>query len=564
MVLWFKTSLWRLCSNYLHSNRAIQSMAFKRSNQGASQPPIHQFLKKSKQNKTNSMTTTIKISPYTSHHTPIHSCPMCCKNLYGLSVSNRDIHVNMCLDLSGTNTSNHNHNHNNTMHKYVKNSFHPPSLKRSKSSPTNHRKKNKLKRYYSSDINGHNIESSIKHTREDFYHRYKVLDGSNIVIDGFNNRSYFAPPNAVYFLTHFHSDHYQGLTNRFTNGLIYCSEITARLVCSEIGIESPLRPLPMFKKCLIPDSVPPTHVTLLEANHCPGAVMLLFEMRVSDTDKRYHLHCGDARCEFEPNSLFYKQNHDILREYHGKIDKLYLDTTYLEHKIELPRQSDAIQYIADKCMQFLADYNDDLVILIGAYSIGKERILKEVARQCNTPIFITKHKQTIFRAVYGEESLEIFTEDESKTRIHVVSMNEISFKNMWKYKKTDRTQVIGFKASGWASNGYQHIKKEKKHAIYPRYQNSMTIYAVPYSEHSSFTELCKFVNDINAKDIIPTVNNRTPSQVQRQIQSLNKHKASVTYEYHELVEGDGLKQQTLESYNFTYQDPPQQAVSVGN
>eukprot|EP01084_Bolivina_argentea_P245224 410616_1 len=97
----------------------------------------------------------------------------------------------MCLDLSGTNTSNH--NHNNTMHKYVKNSFHPPSLKRSKSSPTNHRKKNKLKRYYSSDINGHNIESSIKHTREDFYHRYKVLDGSNIVTDGFNNRSYFAP-----------------------------------------------------------------------------------------------------------------------------------------------------------------------------------------------------------------------------------------------------------------------------------------------------------------------------------------------------------------------------------
>ena len=37
------------------------------------------------------------------------------------------------------------------------------------------------------------------------------------------------PGITKYFLTHFHSDHYMGLSRKFTYGLVICSEITARL-----------------------------------------------------------------------------------------------------------------------------------------------------------------------------------------------------------------------------------------------------------------------------------------------------------------------------------------------
>eukprot|EP00488_Nonionellina_sp_1-RS-2012_P001537 TRINITY_DN2483_c0_g1_i1.p2 TRINITY_DN2483_c0_g1~~TRINITY_DN2483_c0_g1_i1.p2 ORF type:complete len:114 (-),score=15.58 TRINITY_DN2483_c0_g1_i1:98-439(-) len=88
---------------------------------------------------------------------------------------------------------------------------------------------------------------------------------------------------------------------------------------------------------------------------------------------------GYARCEFERNSLFYENNYNILSLYFDKIDKLYVDTTYVESKMCLPRQSDAIQFIVNKCVMHLDDYHDDVVLLIGTYSIRKrDVILKQV------------------------------------------------------------------------------------------------------------------------------------------------------------------------------------------
>jgi hypothetical protein len=67
---------------------------------------------------------------------------------------------------------------------------------------------------------------------------------------------------------------YQGLTRGFRHGKIFCSSITARLVKLRIGVPSDrIQALPLNETVLI-DGI---RVTFIDANHCPGSVMILFE-----------------------------------------------------------------------------------------------------------------------------------------------------------------------------------------------------------------------------------------------------------------------------------------------
>ena len=76
-----------------------------------------------------------------------------------------------------------------------------------------------------------------------------------------------------YFFFFFPAD-YQGLTRSFCYGKIYCSSITASLVNMKIGIPwDRLQVLPLNQKI----NIAGIDVTCLDANHCPGSIMILFE-----------------------------------------------------------------------------------------------------------------------------------------------------------------------------------------------------------------------------------------------------------------------------------------------
>ena len=97
----------------------------------------------------------------------------------------------------------------------------------------------------------------------------------------------------MHFLTHFHADHYGGLRKSWCEGLIYCSEATACLVQTKLYVDKKwLRPLPMHTVVDVLDGTGGSTgvtVTLIDANHCPGAVMFLFRLR----NKKTVLHVGD-------------------------------------------------------------------------------------------------------------------------------------------------------------------------------------------------------------------------------------------------------------------------------
>lgn len=72
---------------------------------------------------------------------------------------------------------------------------------------------------------------------------------------------------------------YQGLTRGFRHGKIYCSPITAALVTMQIGVPTMYLEVVHLNRQVTIDGI---RVTFLDANHCPGSVMILFELPNND------------------------------------------------------------------------------------------------------------------------------------------------------------------------------------------------------------------------------------------------------------------------------------------
>jgi len=87
------------------------------------------------------------------------------------------------------------------------------------------------------------------------------MKGTTFTVDAF---SFGKIPNiTAYFLSHFHSDHYGGLTKSFSHGLIYCSSVTANLVIGQLKVdEMYIRRLPLNEEVEIEG----VKVTLIDAN----------------------------------------------------------------------------------------------------------------------------------------------------------------------------------------------------------------------------------------------------------------------------------------------------------
>ena len=66
---------------------------------------------------------------------------------------------------------------------------------------------------------------------------YKIIDNTSLAVDAFN----FDTLRGVkyYLLSHFHSDHYRGLTKKWDKKIV-ASSVTKRLVVSKLGVQEDL------------------------------------------------------------------------------------------------------------------------------------------------------------------------------------------------------------------------------------------------------------------------------------------------------------------------------------
>ncbi|CAG8497291.1 4312_t:CDS:2 [Paraglomus occultum] len=414
----------------------------------------------------------------------------------------------------------------------------------------------------------------------------KTLDGNEIdttiTVDAFK---YGQIPNCTaYFLSHFHSDHYGGLSSTWAHGPIYCSTVTGNLVIQKLRVKPEyVHKLPMDTE--IPIESDRVTVTLIDANHCPGSVLFLFKLidQNNKTVRRY-LHTGDFRAC--PKQVL----HSAIANLSDPIDVLYLDTTYLNSHYRFPAQEQVVKAVVsliakaikggglapvsknkvskkkmvrdpsqtaldnwlklvngrktvkeekkvieskDNCdangMNAQKDEKDGvafsdskLLVVVGTYLIGKEKIFMGIAKALGSKIYVSAEKRRILACQENKELDCLLTNDPCEACVHVASMTSIRPDLLVQYLDSLRPRfstVIGIRPTGWT---YKPLFEQPFHTtevllntppvysdadIRPAYASSVCqIFGVPYSEHSSFRELAAFIMSLNVKHIVPTVN----------------------------------------------------------
>jgi DNA cross-link repair 1A protein len=342
---------------------------------------------------------------------------------------------------------------------------------------------------------------------------YKILPGTGFAVDAF----LYGKIEGVeaYFLTHFHSDHYMGLAKKWENGIIFGSKATIRLVKLELKVsEKYLCPLEMGLNV-----VNGINVTLIDANHCPGAVVMLFEL---PNGKKF-LHCGDFRACAD------HWNNPLLQK---RIDSVYLDTTYCDPNHCFPSQETVLKLVAElarkvdkgsspqsvlnastvqnffKIINPVKSENKTLFV-VGSYLIGKEKVFMAVAKAVDGKVFTNRRKAAIYHTLENPTLKEILTDDPAKAKVHVVSMPDINSEYLSSLLSSNPQfdRILAFKPTGWTfkkSSGCELFKLTSLRPIYT--SQKITVVPVPYSEHSSYLELEQFVRNLDLVNIIPTVN----------------------------------------------------------
>lgn len=301
----------------------------------------------------------------------------------------------------------------------------------------------------------------------------KVIPGTPIAVDFWKVRE--CPFARLFFLTHLHGDHIVGLSSSWQHK-IYCSEITGRLLEERFQIDrSLICPLEtgsshiVYMDC---DQMEQMSVKVIDARHCPGSVMFLFEGYFGNV-----LYTGDFRFNSD-------MKNDPLMEDLGKTDILYLDNTYNCPRCVFPTREHCMQQILD-----IIRRHDNHRIKIGMRSLGKEDLLVKIALDLKEWIRVSP---AFFQLAEILDLPDVFITGETEARIEVVPFYSISNKNIERWNKVHPTIAL------LPTSLYTGLDMNP-------FCNQENVFIVPYSDHSSFDELKEFVQLIKPSCIYPIV-----------------------------------------------------------
>ncbi|XP_069689372.1 5' exonuclease Apollo-like isoform X5 [Periplaneta americana] len=285
----------------------------------------------------------------------------------------------------------------------------------------------------------------------------------------------------IHFLTHCHADHTVGLTStwRFP---IYTSLFNAWMLKTKFKINPHrLKPLIIGRSYII--KLPRNgemSVTLIDANHCPGSVMFLFQGFFGTM-----LYTGDFR--YDPVMLENQALTQVLRN--KLLDDLFVDNTYAAEKCKIPSRSKATQEIFE-----IIRKHPDHVVLLGLRNLGKEELLRAIALEFNEQIYVSEERLQVLQQLMYED---VFTTDCKSCRIHVVDIRSVTVSYM-KQRQEEHPHIAILPTAL-----YKYGPDVANHP----YKNSAEhgIFVVPYSDHSPYEELFTFISQLKPAKIHPII-----------------------------------------------------------
>jgi len=300
-------------------------------------------------------------------------------------------------------------------------------------------------------------------------------------------------PVRLFFLSHLHADHTVGLTAAWNaSKVIYTSKVNKELaplflhpdVCRKlVGLE----PGPAVH--LLPLDHAFVRVSLIDANHVCGAVMLVFQGFFGNV-----LYTADFRYDsamINDNFLLQQivENEDL--------DEVYLDNTFFDPACDFESRSK----VMDKVKTFLDGLPDETRVLIACKRLGKEPALAEIARHLNERILVdTVDRAELFAAMKmdnNDDTTPWFTLDPEQARIKLVPQQMLTKSFLTAENRVRPTVGVVLTAlfHGW----------NEAAATPPPNQNCQEygLHYFEYSDHSSYPEIIDFVARLKPKKVIP-------------------------------------------------------------
>ncbi|XP_043467083.1 protein artemis [Leptopilina heterotoma] len=359
-----------------------------------------------------------------------------------------------------------------------------------------------------------------------------------ISVDCFANENL---ESSVYFLSHVHSDHMNGLDKYFVENLarynkfLYCSEITKIVLTSKFDLteSTNIKSFSLSNPVIIEfknreRKICYVTVTLIPAGHCPGSVMFLFEY-----NGKKILYTGDFRINSNDLSKI-KSLHDYdgRNMYPLKFDKIYLDTTFLNlNYSNIPTRKESVEEIKKAASQWLEQDSKNVVLLKLPYTYGLEYVFREISIALKRKIHVLESVHDVYGQI--SEIAPYITGDGESTPLHAC----LSVGAYRKNKKclpcrldVDESNILLIHVSVLKWGG-----KLESNTITEWDELDKRQLSVCYSSHASCNELKSFLQYFLAKEIYPCVLPKNPQEHDRVYNLLSEFTKSKEHEIVSIV-----------------------------
>uniref|UniRef100_A0ACD6AI67 Uncharacterized protein n=1 Tax=Avena sativa TaxID=4498 RepID=A0ACD6AI67_AVESA len=326
------------------------------------------------------------------------------------------------------------------------------------------------------------------------------------------------------FLTHAHRDHLAGITTTSAAGAVYASRLTvliARHIFPQLGPDAFVE-IELGAAVLVQDPDGDFTVTAFDANHCPGAVMFLFEGPFGRV-----LHTGD--CRLTPDCIQGLPLRYITAEEPREsqpqpppsclIDYLFLDCTFSKCSLQFPAKEDSIRQV----INCIWEHPNAPTVYLVSDMLGQEDILIEVSRVFGSKIYVDRDKNSYCYHNLSLVAPEILTEDPS-SRFQVMEFPRLSERAaemlaLARVKQQPEPLIIRPSSQWYAHYALQEPSPKQKLVLTKPMRDEFGVWHVCLSMHSSREELEQALRFLQPKWVIST----TPPCLAMDLAYVKKH-----------------------------------------